>query len=179
MKHYKVWDPFVRIFHWSLVAGFAANAVVVDEDSAAHEWIGYAVLALVALRLVWGVIGPATARFASFAPGRGAMMDQITEIATHRRHAHLGHSPLGALMTFNLLAAMIAIGVTGHMLTTDAFWAVEWVEEAHEVLVTWAELSVVLHVAAVVWESRRTGVNLARAMITGRKSVPEDVNLTT
>jgi len=178
MKQYKVWDPIVRLFHWSLVAGFAANALVVDEDSAAHEWIGYAVLALVGLRLIWGVIGPVTARFASFTPGRAAVMEQITEIAMHRRHAHLGHSPLGALMIFNLLAAMVAIGVTGHMMTTNAFWGVEWVEEAHEILVTWAELSVALHIAAVIWESRRTGVNLARAMVTGRKSVPEGVRLT-
>lgn len=178
MKYYKVWDPFVRLFHWSLVVGFAANALVVDEDSALHEWIGYAVLALVGLRLVWGVIGPTTARFASFAPGRAAVMEQITEIATHRRHAHLGHSPLGALMIFNLLVVMIAIGVTGYMMTTNTFWGVEWVEETHEILVTWAEISVVVHVAAVIWESRRTGVNLARAMITGRKSVPEDIRLT-
>jgi len=177
MTVYKVWDPFIRIFHWSLVAGFAANALIVDDDSKLHEWIGYAVLGLVVLRVVWGLIGPATARFASFAPAWGDVTGQLTEIATHRRHAHLGHSPLGALMVFNLLATMIAIGVTGHMMTTTAFWGAEWVEEAHEVLVTWAELSIVLHVAGVIWESRRTGVNLARAMFSGRKSVPEDVRL--
>lgn len=177
MTVYKVWDPFIRLFHWSLVVGFAANALIVDDDSKLHEWIGYAVLALVALRLVWGFAGPATARFASFFPARGDVTRQITEIATHRRHAHLGHSPLGALMIFNLLATIIAIGVTGHMMTTNAFWGAEWVEEAHEILVIWAEVSILLHIAAVIWESRRTGVNLARAMVTGRKSVPEDVRL--
>ncbi len=177
MKEFKVWDPFVRVFHWSLVAGFAANAFFTDDESALHEWIGYAVLALVALRLLWGLIGPATARFASFLPGPHAVMGQITDIATHRHRTHLGHSPLGALMIVNLLATMIAIGVTGYMMTTNAFWGVDWVEEAHEMLVTWAEVSVVVHIAAVVWESRRTGVNLARAMITGRKRLPEDVNI--
>jgi len=104
-------------------------------------------------------------------------MEQIGDIATHRRRAHLGHSPLGALMIFNLLAVMLAIGVTGYMMTTDAYWGVEWVEEAHEMLVVWAEISVVLHIAAVVFESWRTGVNLPRAMITGKKSVPDDVRL--
>ena len=72
---------------------------------------------------------------------------------------------------------MIAIGVTGYMMTTDAFWGVEWVEEAHEILVTWAEISIVAHIAAVLWESRRTGVGLVRAMMTGRKSVPDTVDI--
>lgn len=177
MTEVKVWDPLIRVFHWSLVAGFAANALFVDEDGKAHEWIGYAVLGLIALRLLWGVAGPATARFASFIPGPRAVMAQIADIATHRRRAHLGHSPLGALMIVNLLATLVAIGITGHMMTTDAFWGVKWVEEAHEILVGWAEISVVAHIAAVLWESRRTGVNLARAMITGRKRLSEGVNI--
>jgi cytochrome b len=51
------------------------------------------------------------------------------------------------------------------------------VEELHEVLVTWAELSIVAHVGAVIWESLRTGVNLPRAMVTGVKTVPEGVKV--
>ncbi|KGM86657.1 Cytochrome b [Roseovarius mucosus DSM 17069] len=177
MTDHKIWDPFIRLFHWSLVAGFAANALILDDESKVHEWVGYAVVALVGLRLLWGFVGPLSARFASFFPSQTAVMEQIGDIATHRRRAHLGHSPLGALMIFNLLAVMLAIGVTGYMMTTDAYWGVEWVEEAHEMLVVWAEISVVLHIAAVVFESWRTGVNLPRAMITGKKSVPDDVRL--
>jgi len=177
MKHYKIWDPFIRLFHWALVAGFTANALFVDDESPLHEWVGYAILVLVALRMAWGVAGPPNARFARFLPKPRAVMAQITDIATHRRRAHLGHSPLGAVMIVNLLATMLAIGATGHMMTTNAFWGVDWVEEAHEALVTWAEISVLVHIAAVIWEGRRTGVNLARAMITGRKAVPDHVNL--
>lgn len=178
MTAHKIWDPFIRVFHWSLVAGFGANALILDDDSKAHEWVGYAVVALIGLRLIWGFVGPFSARFASFLPRRGAVLEQIGDIATTRRRAHLGHSPLGALMIFNLLAVILAIGVTGYMITTDAFWGVEWVEEAHEMLVVWAEISVVLHIASVLFESARTGVNLPRAMITGTKSVPDDIRLT-
>jgi len=53
----------------------------------------------------------------------------------------------------------------------------DWVEDTHEALVTWAEISVVLHIAAVIWESWRTGVNLPRAMVTGTKTIPDNVNL--
>lgn len=177
MKQYPVWDPALRLFHWALAAGFIANAAFTDPEAFLHEWIGYAILFLVGFRLLWGLVGPRAARFASFLPTGTAVMAQIGDIATHRHRAHLGHSPLGALMILNLLATFAAIGLTGHMMTTNAFWGVEWVEEAHEMLVTWAEISVILHLAGVFWESRRTGVNLARSMITGRKDIPEDVNL--
>lgn len=78
-------------------------------------------------------------------------------------------------MIFNLLGTVLFIALTGFMMTTDAYWGVDWVEEVHEALVTWAEISIVLHVLAVIWESRRTGVNLPRAMITGVKIVPNGV----
>lgn len=175
MERIKVWDPVVRIFHWSLVILFAANALVVDDDSKLHVWIGYGVLALVALRLLWGVVGSRHARFADFLPSLGGARRQVIEIATGRRHAEVGHSPLGALMIYNLLLALIVIGLSGHLMTTDRFWGVEWPEELHEFAVAWAEISVLLHVAAVVVESRRLGVNLPRAMVTGYKEMrPEE-----
>ena len=177
MKTFKTWDPLIRIFHWSLVGAFTANALILDDDGKAHQWVGYAVVALVLLRLRWGVIGPHTARFASFTPQVSEVFEQMSDMATRRKRAHLGHSPLGALMIFNLLAAMLVIGLSGYMMTTNVFFGVEWVEELHEVVVFWTEISVVAHVAAVVLESRRTGVNLQRAMVTGVKSVPDDLNL--
>ena len=173
----RVWDPLVRLFHWSLVTLFALNALFLDPESRAHRWVGYAVAALVGLRLVWGLIGPARARFADFAPSPVAVVEQIGDMRANRRRTHLGHTPLGALMIANLLLTLIGVGVTGYLLTTLAFWGVEWMKELHETLVTWAELSVAIHVAAVIWESRRTGINLARAMVTGEKPVPEGVEV--
>lgn len=66
MARIKVWDPFIRLFHWSLVILFAANSLVVDDDSKLHIWVGYAILGLVGLRSIWGFIGPRHARFADF-----------------------------------------------------------------------------------------------------------------
>jgi len=168
-----VWDPVVRVFHWSLVAGFAANAVFTDPERDLHHGIGYGVLALVGLRVVWGLVGSRHARFAAFPPDPAAALGQVADMATGRRRVHLGHTPLGALMIYNLLAAMVVIGVSGWMMTTYGWFGVEWVEDLHEAAVTWAEVSVVLHIAAVVWESWRTGVNLPRAMVTGRKVIPD------
>ncbi|WP_407493115.1 cytochrome b/b6 domain-containing protein [Pseudooceanicola sp. MF1-13] len=172
MQSIKVWDPLVRIFHWALVAGFAANALFTDDESKLHEWVGYAVVGLIAVRILWGLIGTRHARFKDFPPSLSASMEQVGDMATGRVTRHVGHTPLGALMIYNLLGSMLLIGLTGWMMTTNAFWGVGWVEEAHEVMVAWAEVSVVAHIAAVVYESWRTKVNLPRAMVTGRKNMP-------
>ncbi|SIS77661.1 Cytochrome b [Roseivivax lentus] len=172
MERVKVWGPVVRLFHWSLVLTFGANALVIDDDSALHEWVGYTVMGLVLLRILWGFVGPGYARFASFPPSLSGAVGQLTDIATGRKRVHLGHTPLGALMIYNLLAALLAIGLSGHLMTTDMFWGQEWPEELHEVAVAWAEVSVVLHIAAVLYESHRTGVNLPRAMVRGYKEIP-------
>lgn len=177
MTDYKIWDPLVRLFHWSLVIGFTANAFIIDDESKLHEWVGYAVMALVLARIIWGFTGPRPARFSSFLPQASDVIEQLSDVATRRRRTHLGHTPLGALMIVNLLVSMLAIGVTGYMMTTNTFWGVAWVEEAHEALVVWAEFSIILHIAAVIWESLRTGVNLPRAMMTGTKTVPDDIKL--
>ncbi|WP_439139114.1 cytochrome b/b6 domain-containing protein [Roseicyclus sp.] len=179
MTRHPVWDPLVRIFHWALVLGFAANALFTDPESNLHEWVGYAIVGLVGLRLVWGLIGSRHARFADFIPTPATVMGQLQDMATGRKRMHLGHTPLGALMIFNLLLTLLAIGATGYMMTTNAYWGVAWVEEAHEVLVGWAEISVVAHIVAVIFESWRTGVNLPRAMVSGIKTVPDDTGLST
>lgn len=167
-----VWDGFVRLFHWSLVAGFAANAVFTDPEENLHHLIGYGVLGLLGLRIFWGMVGSRHARFRDFPPDPAAALGQVAEMATGRRHAHVGHSPLGALMIYNLLVTFIAIGISGYMQTTLTFFGVGWVEELHEALVFWAEVSVAAHIAAVIHESRRLRINLPRAMVTGYKDLP-------
>ena len=129
-----VWDLFVRLFHWSLVAGFAANAFFTDEESKLHHYVGYAVAALIAARLLWGLFGSKHARFSDFWPSPLKAIGQLRDMITGRRHAHAGHSPLGALMIYNLLLTMAAIATTGYMMTTVTWFGIEWVEEAHEAL---------------------------------------------
>lgn len=168
----KVWDPVVRLFHWALVGAFLANAFMTRPGKEVHQWVGYAVAGLIALRLIWGFIGTRHARFADFLPAPGDVIGQVQDMATGRRRVHEGHSPLGALMIFNLLLTMAGLAASGYAMTTVAFFGVEWVEEVHELLVVWAEISIVVHVAAVVIESRRLGVNLPKSMVTGYKTLP-------
>lgn len=76
-------------------------------------------------------------------------------------------------MVYNLLLTLVLIGLTGIMLADGGFAKTEWLEEAHEVLSNYALICVGLHILGVLWEERRTKINLLRAMITGRKIVPD------
>ena len=113
MTHHRIWDPLLRLFHWSLAGFFAVNALLDDPESALHRNIGYAIGALLVLRLIWGFIGPHSARFATFLPRRDGVRQQLTDMATGRQRVHLMHTPLGALMIFNLLGTLAAIVGTG------------------------------------------------------------------
>ena len=173
VRQVAVWDPLVRLIHWSLALTILLNGTFVDAESKTHEWIGYIALGLVGLRLVWALVGPRHARFSAFPPSPGRAVRHLRAMLAGDRSVHLSHNPLGALMAYNIWASVIAIGVTGYMMTTITFFGVGWVEELHEVIFNWLVLSVALHVAGVAFDTWRSGVNLFRAMIDGRKTIPE------
>lgn len=165
----RVWDPFVRIFHWSVAGACAIDLTVLDDGKLAHRWIGYGVLALVAVRLVWGVVGTRHARFADFVPGPQALFAYLGAMLRGREPRFLGHNPAAAMMILALLALLTVIGATGWMQTLDAFWGVEWVETLHRDLANLMVALVAIHIAAALLESLRHRENLVLAMITGRK----------
>jgi cytochrome b len=164
-----VWDPFVRLFHWSLVLGFTIAWVSAEEWDALHEGAGYVVMGLVALRLVWGLIGSRHARFSDFVFRPGVVIAYLKDMARFRARRTLGHNPAAGAMVIALLAALVVVSITGVMATTDAFWGVEWVEELHEGAASLTLGLVAFHLLGVVVSSLEQGENLVRAMITGRK----------
>ncbi len=172
MQRIRVWDLYVRVTHWAVAALVLAELTFLDEDWAVHRWAGYAVLVLVAFRLIWGLIGPQYARFSAFPPSLQAARAHLVGLLRGEDALHLSHNPLGALMAYNLWVSLIAVCVTGILMTTNAFWGVDWVEEAHEIIASWVLISVGLHVAGVIFESWHSKVNLIRAMITGQKEIP-------
>ncbi len=165
----KVWDPFVRMFHWSLVALFAVAFATGDEIEWLHVAAGYAIAGLVVLRLAWGFVGPPHARFKNFVHSPRQVLGYLRDMVQLRARRHLGHNPAGGAMIVALLAMLTAISVTGYMMTTDAFWGAKWVEEMHEGLVDVTVGLVLLHVLGVVVASLGHGENLVKSMLTGRK----------
>jgi cytochrome b len=166
----QVWDPFVRVFHWLLVAGFAANYFeLVREGKLAHQVIGYVVLGLVAARILWGFVGPRHARFSSFISRPSEVLRYVGDMLAHRSRRHVGHNPAGAAMVLALLAAAILVGATGWLSTTDWFFGSDFMEEAHEILANLMLALAGLHILGVIHASWRHRENLVKSMVTGRK----------
>ena len=166
----RVWDPFVRAFHWFLVAGFAANYFeLVREGKLAHQVIGYVVLGLVAARILWGFFGPRHARFVDYVVHPLAALRYLGQTFAHRGERHLGHNPAGGAMVLALLTVTILVGATGWLSTTDWFFGSDFMEETHEILANLMLALAGLHILGVIHASWRHRENLVLSMVTGRK----------
>lgn len=178
----KVWDPFVRIFHWLLVLSFTVAWLSGEEIETLHAYAGYAVFGLVLLRLVWGFIGTRHARFRDFVYPPAKVKAFIGDTLQLRARRYLGHNPAGGAMIILMLLCLVLVSVTGFavygieagdgplaMLAGSSGALEELVEETHEVFANLLLLLVLIHVAGVVVESLIHRDNLVKAMFTGRK----------
>ena len=169
----RVWDPLVRLFHWSLVTAFVTAWATGDEVMSVHELAGYVIIGLIAFRLVWGVAGSRHARFSDFLSRLTTILRYLKDSLALKARRTLGHNPAGGAMVIALLLALVATAGSGLMMTTEAFWGIRWVGEAHEIAVDLTLLLIVLHLAGVALASLEHRENLVIAMITGRKRAPE------
>lgn len=166
-----VWDRFVRLFHWTLVASFATAYLSTEHIDWVHKGAGYLALALIAARTVWGFVAPLRyARFSGFVPTPQHLLTYLALLALGREPRHLGHNPAGAVMILYLMGATVTIGVTGFLMTTDAFWGHELVETLHTGTVDLTLIAICLHVGANLYESVKHRENMFKAMVTGTKN---------
>ncbi len=113
----RVWDPLLRLFHWSLVASIAIAWLTTDAGTTWHAWIGYAALGLIGFRIIWGLIGPRYARFTQFIRSPGEVLSYSRDMLQKREKRYIGHNPLGAVMVVVLLLTTAATGATGWLMT--------------------------------------------------------------
>lgn len=185
----RVWDLPTRLFHWTLAVAVLAQIVTGKIGGNAITWhfrIGYVVMALLAFRIVWGLVGGHWSRFVRFVYGPATVLRYLRGQARSDEHLDVGHSPLGAFSVFALLL-LLAVQVGTGLVADDeianqgplnrfvasatALSATHWHKEYGQVVLI---VLVLLHVAAIVYY-RTKGKNLVQPMLTGDKLLPPGV----
>jgi cytochrome b len=166
----RIWDAPVRLLHWTLAGAIGAAWVTASRIGPAHEYLGYATVAVVLARLAWGFAGNRYARFARFVRPPAATVGYLRAVVKGRAARHLGHNPLGGWMVVALLGCVALLGLTGWSATTDLLWGYAWPVRLHAALAWVLVILIVLHVGGVLLTSWQHRENLVAAMISGNKA---------
>lgn len=179
----RVWDLFVRVFHWSLVIVIFTALLTEDDLLTVHTIAGYIAGGLIVSRIIWGLVGPKHARFTDFVYSPKTVIAYIKGMASRRSQRYLGHSPAGGAMIIVLMILIALIVITG----MAAYGAEEnagplaayfadssratrsLLGELHEILANMLWVAIIMHVGGVVFSSLAHRENLVRSMISGRK----------
>jgi cytochrome b len=187
LNRIKVWDPAVRLFHWSLVVAFTVAYFTEEDILDVHVVAGYTVLGLVLFHILWGFIGPQHARFSDFVYRPGVVGAYLKDLVLGRARRYLGHNPAGGVMIILLFISLLGVTVSGlAVYAADeqagplAFWlggvGERWedrLEEVHEFLANLTLGLVFLHILGVLAESFLHRENLVASMFTGYKKVDD------
>ena len=179
----RIWDPLIRLFHWTLVVAFFSAYLIEDDWLGLHVLAGYTVLGLLLFRIIWGVIGTRHARFTDFVCSPAKTLAYLKDAIAFRARRYPGHNPAGAAMIITMLFSLTATAVTGLALYGYAEFSGPLaglvsdipdrpgglLEAVHEFFAEFTVLLVVLHLAGVVLTSLQHRENLVRSMFTGIK----------
>jgi cytochrome b len=182
----RVWDLPTRLFHWAIVVLVGFSWL-----SAQYNWMewhllsGYAILALLLFRLVWGLVGSATARFGQFLAGPLATLRHLAHLARREPDHEVGHNAAGGWMVLLMLLLLAVQAVTGLFANDDALTegplashvdksTSDWLSHIHRVNFTFIEILVAAHILAVLTYAVLKRHDLVRPMVTGRKYLPAD-----
>ena len=162
------WDAVVRGIHWLVAALFYTNYFLTESGEWWHRKIGWAILCLLALRIIWGLTaarGPN--RLASFTPSRRAWRAHWRELCTRQTSPTVGHNPAGAVAIYLMWLGLAAAALSGWLQNTD--WGIDHsVDDWHQWITKAVFWLTMVHLSAVALVSWRLRKNLTRAMLRGQ-----------
>jgi len=198
-KENRIWDIFVRVFHWSLVIFFSVAYISGDDGSTIHVYSGYVVLGLISARVIWGLVGTKYARFSNFVCNKARVITYLKSLLTGKPEYYPGHNPAAGWMVIALIVSLFLTTLSGLQLYAveqglgpfaNNFPEVQIISTAiadsnehgdsggfwsgfweaiHEAFANFTLLLVLIHISGVLLSSLLHRENLIKAMITGNK----------
>lgn len=166
-----VWDLPLRLWHWALAASVLAAWFTPTVHDSLHRIVGYAIIGLLAFRLILGFWGSRYARFRMVGVRLRAAPFYLWNLRRGITGRYVGLNPAGTSMLVALLGTLAVSAITGALSVTVTFFGVWWIEDTHAYASDAVIVLVVLHIVGVVGMSMLQRENLIRAMITGRKRI--------
>lgn len=188
----RVWDWSIRVFHWALVLMIAGMWWTAEQGYMQwHKWLGASLIGLLVYRVIWGIIGPRTARLHTLIPRPSALVNYLKSLRSGQHRLSFGHSPLGGLAVLTLLGLLFVQTATG-LFSVDvnglaSGWFGHWISfdlgrfmaDLHEQVFDILLGMIGLHLLAITAYAFILRLNLVSPMITGyqkRNTVPDDLN---
>ena len=178
-----IWDPLVRIFHWTLVLAFSIAFISEDDYLTIHSWAGYTILSLLTIRIFWGFVGTKHAKFSDFVFSKKDITQFIKATFSLKAKRYLGHNPAGGAMVIILIISLLITACSGLVILaieegqgplafllsdTTPFWG-DIIEEVHEFFANFNLFLIAVHVAGGIVEGLIHRENLIKSMFTGMK----------
>ena len=167
----RVSDATTRTLHWLFSLSFAGAYITADGERLRniHMMFGYAMIGLLAARLVWGLIGPKRVRLSSLASRIKSIKPWVAQLTAGRsawqiRWTAPQNATMATLIAF-LMVATVPLVLSGYLTNTDV--AGDTTEEVHEFFGELYLALVILHIATIGLFSIMRKRNLAMPMLTG------------
>ena len=189
-----VFDGLLRLIHaWNALAILAliATGLIADEfehggESAAlwrlHIQFGYALVGGLVARMLWGLVGPTSARWSDLWHPRAWLATLRALPRLRLPQPRLGHDTLASaafIAVYLTLAGMaitgLALAATEHNLGPlthwlgDSLWLREYFKQPHEALYVLVAGFVALHLAALIGHQLFGKAPVAQAMLSGNQ----------
>lgn len=179
-----VWDMYIRLFHWLLVALLTFSWWSGEQHEMEwHRLSGYAILFLLVFRIYWGFVGSSTARFGQFVRSPRSAFTYLQTLRTPPYRATAGHNPVGGWSVLLMIVSLIAM-VTAGLFAVDvdglesgpladyvSFDQGRLAADLHGLLFNLLLTLIALHIAAILYYLLRLRHNLIGPMIHGRNTI--------
>jgi cytochrome b len=165
-----VWDVPTRLIHWTIALCIVLNWFFLEEGDPPHTWFGYAAVAAVSLRILWGIYTPTASHFRHFPLRASQLISFLRNFSKPELTNYPAHNPAASWTYIAIWTLIVALAISGWMMGLDAFWGEEWLENTHANISDVLKLAVLAHFAGMIADSIKFRRKTFLAMLTGRRS---------